>query len=96
MIMRYNGKYFTDRVTKDAVSVIIHTLSHRIEGNLYACLDERLIDALNKDEQYIAVTNAVVYNARGQQLYQSDFLVINRDHIVWIIPKEESNESSQK
>ena len=90
MSMRYNdkGKFFTDRITKDAVPAIIQTLAHRIEGDLYARLEERFIDALNKDEQFIAVTDAVVYNARGQQLYQSDFLVVNRDHVVWMIPKE--------
>ncbi|MFH1636614.1 MAG: hypothetical protein ABIG63_21745 [Chloroflexota bacterium] len=98
MTIRYNdqGKFFTDRITKEAVPAIIQTLAHRIEGDLYARLDERLIDALNKDEQFVAVTDAMVFNARGQQLYQSDFLVINRDHIVWVISKEESDGSSRK
>ena len=98
MSMRYNekGKFFTEKITKDATPTIIQTLVHRIEGDLYVRLDERFIDALNKNEQFIAMTNAVVCNSHGQQLYQSDFLVVNRDHVVWIIPKKESDGPSQE
>ena len=90
MNLRYNekGKFFTDRVTKDAMPAIIQTLTHRIEGNLFVRLDERFIDALNKCEQFIAVSNAVVFSSHGQQLYKSNFLVLNRDHVLWMIPKE--------
>jgi hypothetical protein len=97
MTVRYDdkGKFFTDIVTKDTISVVIQTLMHRVEGLMYIRPDQRIKDELNKDVQFFAVTDAVVYNSQNKKLYDSEFLLINSDHIVWMIPTEEYESSDR-
>lgn len=83
------GKFFTDIVTKEPVSAMIQTITHTIEGNVFVRKGERLIDELGTCDQFLAVTDAVVRDHAGEMLYSSDFLTVNRDHVVWILPKEE-------
>ena len=86
------GKFFTPVVSKYPVHVIIQTLLNRIEGNIYIRPDERSKDAVNTDEQFIAMTDVSISNTQGKKIFDSDFLLVNRDHIVWIFPRDE-NES---
>lgn len=92
MSVRYDdkGKFFTDVITKDRVPSIIHTLISRIQGNLHVRMDERVKDELNQGEQFLAITDAIVYNLQGQKIYDAEFMLINRDHVIWIVPDEEN------
>jgi hypothetical protein len=83
------GKIFTNIVSKDAVPAIIQTLTHRIRGFIYIRQGDRIKDELSRSEQFIAVTNATIFDAEGEELFRSGFLVVNRDHVVWMIPDEE-------
>lgn len=83
------GKLFTEVISKDPRPALIQTLTHRIQGTIYVRRGERLIDELCC-VQFIAVTDAVIYNAQGAPLYRSDFLTINREHVVWVLPQEEA------
>ena len=49
----------------------------------------RLIDELISGDQYLAITDATVYDKSGRVRFRSNFLSVNRDHIVLIIPWEE-------
>lgn len=91
MSIRYDekGKFFTDVITKDAVPAIIQTLVTRVQGNVYVRINERVKDELNRGEQFIAVTDGVIFNLQGQKLYDAELLLVNRDHIIWIIPDDE-------
>jgi len=91
MSIRYDekGKFFTDVITKDAVASNIQTLVTRIEGNLHVRINERVKDELNRGEQFLAVTDATIYNLQGQKLYEAEFMLINRDHVIWIVPDDE-------
>jgi hypothetical protein len=91
MNTRYDekGKFFTDLITKDAVPAVIQTITHRIVGKVYLRPEERLIDAVNRAEQYLAVTDAVIYDGNGSAVYHANFVTINRHHIIWIIPDAE-------
>ena len=91
MSIRYDdkGKFFTDVITKDAVSSNIQTLVTRIEGNVHVRQNERVKDELNRGEQFLAVTDANIFNLQGQKLYEAEFLLINRDHVIWIIPEDD-------
>lgn len=82
------GKIFTPVVTKKPVSVIIQTTSHRIQGCVHIKPDERLKDSLERDEQYLAVTDAVIFDGQ-QELYRANFITINQAQIVWIIPADD-------
>ena len=92
MSIRYDdkGKFFTDVITKDAVPAIIQTLVTRVQGNVHVRINERIKDELNRGEQFLAITDAEIFNLQGQKVFDSEFMIINRDHIVWIIPDEEN------
>lgn len=84
------GKFFTQVVSKEPYPVIIQTLLHRIEGNIYSRQDERIKDSINAESQFIAVTDVKIYNSQGQVIYETDFTLVNGDHIVWMIPNYEA------
>jgi hypothetical protein len=84
------GKTYTDIVRKDEIPALIQTTSNLIHGHIYLRPGLRLKDELNGTaEQFIAVTDAEVYNANGQVLVRSEFLTLNKHHVVWIRPDEE-------
>ena len=86
------GKVFTDIVRKDEVPALVQTLTNLVHGNLYLRPDQRFKDEMNQSqEQFIAVSDAVVYGPDGQVLARSSFLTINKAHIVWIRPDEEGD-----
>lgn len=92
----YKGKYFTDIITKDTLSATIQTLTVRITGEIHVRIQQRLKDELNRDEQFIAVTDAIVTNTHGDVVYRSEFLVVNRDHILWLSPHDEGDHDTDK
>lgn len=83
------GKFFTDVITKDAVPSTIQTIMHRIRGNVYVRPNERLKDELENTKKFLAITDAKVYDLRGNLLYSSKFITVNLDHIIWLLPDEE-------
>jgi hypothetical protein len=86
------GKFFTHIITKDPIPAAIQTLSHRIEGTVHVRRGDRLLDELTSAEQFLAVTGATVYT-KGEVVYRAEFLTINRDHIVWLMPTEDTGET---
>ena len=88
------GKWFTEKVTKDEVAVILQTIMGRIEGNLFVMAGTRLTDEINNTEQFIAVTNAKIFNLKGECDYFTHFVNVNREHIIWLIPQSEIKEVS--
>ena len=85
------GKTYTDIVRKDEVPALIQTTANLIHGHIYLRAGLRLKDELNGTaEQFIAVTDAEVYNASGQVLVRSAFLTLNKNHVVWVRPDEET------
>jgi len=96
MTLRVDSKAisYTDVIRKEDVVALIQTTSNLIHGRIYLRPGLRMKDELNGTaEQFIAVTDAEVYNANGQVLVRSEFLSINKNHIVWIRPDEEAGAS---
>jgi hypothetical protein len=85
------GKFFTDVVKKEAILAHIQTLTHRMRGYVHVPQGERLSDAINRAEQFIAVTQAEIYNTAGEVIQSSNFLIVNREHIVWLAPVKTEN-----
>jgi hypothetical protein len=83
------GKIFTNVISKRPIPVLIQTSTQRIQGKLHVPPTERIKDELNASEQFLAITDAVIYGDGGEILYKSQFLTINRNYIVWLIPEEE-------
>jgi hypothetical protein len=90
------GKFFTEIVTKNPVTVMMQTLKHRIHGQIFVRPGERLKDELDQSSQFVAVTNAVVYGESGEELSHADFMVVNIDQIVWLIPEQDSTQDPDR
>jgi hypothetical protein len=84
-----HGKFYTNIISKTPVPVLIQTTLHRIHGNIHICHDQRLKDELDLTEKFIAITDAVIYSPDGQVLYRANFLAIQRNEIIWVIPDSE-------
>ena len=88
MSLRFDdkGKFFTEVVSKEAIPVIIQTPTNHIQGNIHIRPGERLRDAINESEVFIAITEVVIYDLAKKEQYRSEFLALNRAHIIWILP----------
>jgi hypothetical protein len=80
------GKLFTEVISKDKVRSHIQTETQSIQGYVHVRKGERLSDELNHDNNFLAITEAEVYSLDGQLLYSTNFLAINRKHIIWLMP----------
>ena len=84
------GKIFTNVVQKDELPVMIQTITGRIHGHVYLRPDQRLVDEMNGDDHFLAVTNAEVYGPSGEVEHLSRFLTLNKNQVVWIRPDDEA------
>ena len=83
------GKYFTDVITKDKVNSHIQMGTFRIRGNVHVRRGDRLSDEINQENKFLAVTEVEIFSPDGELLYITDFLAINREHIIWLMPLAE-------
>ncbi len=83
------GKFFTDVVTKIAVSATIQTTSQLVRGKVHVRQGERLKDELDRDELFLAMTGASILGADGQVLFTAPFLAVRRSQIVWVMPSDD-------
>lgn len=89
-------KYFTRVIYKESVLVSIQVAQHQIRGYLHVRPDDRIIDELDRGGKFVAVTEAVVFDAAGNIIAENEFMVVNREHILWVIPVADSGETSDK
>lgn len=82
------GKFFTDVVSKVAVPAVIQTVMHRIEGFIHVRTGDRTKSELDRNEIFLAVTEAKVFNADGSLIYSAAFLSVARSQIIWVIPSD--------
>ena len=84
------GKIYTDVIAKVPVQALVQTSVQLICGAVHIRQNERVKDELERDEFFLAITDASVLAPDGQSvLHQAPFLAVRRDQIVWIIPLEE-------
>ena len=90
MVMHYDekGKFFTDYISKRSIEAIIQTQTNRIHGYIYVRINERVSDELNRAEQFLAITDAEIFSLQGEKLYECDFLAVNREMVIWLMPQE--------
>lgn len=82
------GKFFTNVVTKIPVPSTIQTTSQLVRGTIHVRQGERLKDELDRDELFLAVTDASVLGTDGKVLFSVPFLALHRSQIVWVMPNE--------
>ena len=85
-----HGKIFTDIVSKVSVYVTIQTTSHMMRGRIHVPRAQRVKDELDRDENFLALTDVHVQGPDGQTLFHSPFLAVKRSHIVWVMPERTS------
>jgi len=90
-----NGKIFTDIVSKISIYVTIQTTTHMIRGRMHVRRDQRVKDELDRDENFLALTDVHILGPDGQTLFQSPFLAVRRAHIVWVIPEQRTGEEER-
>jgi hypothetical protein len=83
------GKFYTEVVKKIPISVVIQTTTHLIRGSVHVREGERFKNELERDEKFLAVTDASIYTADDKLLFSQPFMAILRAQIVWIMPVEE-------
>ncbi len=86
------GKLFTNVVSKEPLRVIMGCVHGTIRGDIHLHPEQRLIDNLNQPDQFLAVTDAIVFSPSGEALYRTGFLSVNRAHVVWILPEQEASQ----
>jgi hypothetical protein len=98
MVLEYDekGKFFTEVISKDLILSHIQTQTYHIRGYVHVRKGERMSDELNQTNLFLPVTNAEIHSPEGKILYITDFLVVNREHIVWLMPVEEPQNRSEK
>jgi len=76
------------KTPKTPTTVVIFTLTHRIEGTIHALPGARLTDFMNTSmgQTFLPVTEATVSPLSGDAPpYTPDFLNVNRNHITLIL-----------
>ncbi len=89
------GKFYTNVISKVAIPSLVQTTTHLIRGDVHIRQGERFKDELEGDENYVAVTNAGIYDAEGNIKYNAPFLAVQKGQIVWIMPMEEGNKEGE-
>lgn len=84
------GKIFTDIITKHSVYATVQTTTHLLRGNIHVRHDQRIKDELDLEEKFLAVTDVNIIAPDGHILFQAPFLAVNREHIVWVLPEQQS------
>ncbi len=83
------GKFFTNLVTKVSVPATIQTTNQLIRGEVHVRKGDRLKDELDRDEPFLAMTNASILSADGHVQFDAPFLAVQRSQIVWVLPQQE-------
>jgi len=83
------GKIFTPKITKDQREVLIQTTTQKIRGFFHVQMDLRLLDELNESNHFLALTDVEILDVNEKVIYKSNFLAINTDQIIWILPSDE-------
>ncbi len=75
------------RAVKEKVPVILLTTTFRFEGEMHVVPGGRLLDEINKERDFIPITNVTVYDNRGEQpLDTLDFIAVNKELVVMVAP----------
>jgi len=86
------GKIFTDIVSKIAIYATIQTTTHLMRGRIHVRRDQRVIDELDLNENFLPITDVSVMGSNGETLFEAPFLALQRAHIVWVFPEQKTGE----
>ncbi len=90
------GKFYTDIITKLPVSCLIQTTTHLMRGFVHVRQGERFKNELERQEDFLAITNVTILGADDKVLYASPFMAVKRSQIVWVMPADDDHGASQE
>lgn len=71
---------------EDMTKVTILTGTYRIKGQINLLPGARMTDYMAQAKDFIAVTDAEVWEIIGRQVFSAPFINVNRGHIQIIVP----------
>ncbi len=71
---------------ENKTKVTILTGAYRIKGHIELTLGARITDYLVESKEFIAVTDAEVWEIAGRHVMNTPFLNVSRHHIEIVIP----------
>ncbi len=75
------------KAVKERIPVVLLTTSYRLEGEMHVVPGGRLLDEINKERDFIPLTNATVYDISGETpLDTLDFIAVNKNLVVMVAP----------
>jgi len=79
-------------VSKIAIFATIQTTTHLLRGRIHVRRDQRVIDELDLNENFLPITDVSVMGPNGETLFEAPFLALQRSHIVWVFPDQKTDE----
>lgn len=79
------------RIEKEQKPIVAYTPYYKIEGRVYTPIGARLSDFISSAQQkkFIPVTDAMVTDLSGNQVCKTNFLELNKDEIIFLVPVDE-------
>ncbi|MCD6309997.1 MAG: hypothetical protein J7M18_04740 [Candidatus Eremiobacteraeota bacterium] len=75
------------KAIKEKVPVIILAAGYRVEGEMHVAPGGRLLDEINRERDFLPLTNATIYDVTGEvPLDTLEFLAVNKELTVMIAP----------
>jgi len=87
---------YVAKVKKEVLKTFIRTPKESIEGIVYKLPQSRLLDMLNdKEDPFFAVCDATVCSVTdGKLLYKTNFLAVNKNHVIHISGESPAGEKT--
>jgi hypothetical protein len=90
------GKFFTEKIRKISVEVVITTIHGHVRGHVHVLAGQRVKDLLNNaNEQFVAVTDASCSADAHTGAQEVGFIALNKSQIVSVVPINEPATASE-
>jgi hypothetical protein len=77
------------QVKKRPIPVALQTTKQLIRGTFHVRGVMRVIEELSFEDTFIAITDAEIFNYKGDRLFKTSFVAVNRKDVVWMTPEED-------
>lgn len=75
------------KIQKEKLHVILMTDQYKIEGEFHVVAGGRLLDEINKERDFLPLTNVTIYDIEGgNPLDTVEFLAVNKRNVVFVVP----------
>lgn len=77
------------KIEKEETPIVAYTQYFKIEGKVYIPMGARLSDFISSAQQrkFIPVADGVVTDLAGNQVCRTEFLELNKDEIIFLVPE---------